>query len=154
MNHASLLEWQEEGSMISPSLLEPSHLRDIDHRGHVKFKRRWVQTGFPEIQSHSNVRNSPSVCFSPAFFNYFSDYYCDCCLWLLMNGLGRLACVLLDRDVSAFEWMLALARKFYHSVQWKMWNSEGAVACCHLQAVTTRGVLKGHVSCTEAQTVK
>lgn len=80
MNHASLLEWEEEGSTISPSLLEPSHLRDIDHRGHVKCKRRCVQTGFLENQSHSNVRNSPSECFSPAFLNYFSDYYS---LWLL-----------------------------------------------------------------------
>ena len=80
--------------------------------------------------------------------------HCDCCLWLLMNGLGRLACVFLDRDVSTFEWMPALARKFYHSIQWKTWNLEGAVAHCHLQAAKTRGVAKGHVSHAEAQTVE
>lgn len=38
MNHESLLESQEGGSTISPSLLEPSHLRDIGHKGHIKFK--------------------------------------------------------------------------------------------------------------------
>lgn len=32
--------------------------------------------------------------------------------------------------------------------------TEGAVACCHLQAVKTRGVVKGHVFRAEAQTVK
>lgn len=154
MNHASLLEWQEEGSTLSPSPLEPSHLRDIDRRGHVKFNRRHVQTEFLEVQSHSNVRSSPSECFSPASLNYFSDCYCDCCLWLLTNGPGRLARVFPDGDVSRFEWMLALARKFYHLVQRKMWNSEGAVAHCHLQAVKTRGAAKGHVSPAEAQTVK
>lgn len=32
--------------------------------------------------------------------------------------------------------------------------TEGAVACCHLQTVKTRGVVKGHVFRAEAQTVK
>lgn len=34
----SLVEWQEGGSTIFPSLLEPSHLKDIGHKGHIKLK--------------------------------------------------------------------------------------------------------------------
>lgn len=34
----SLVEWQEGGSTISPSLLEPSQLRDTGHNGHMKLK--------------------------------------------------------------------------------------------------------------------
>lgn len=87
MNHALLLVWQEEGSTwevfpMKTSFLEPSHLSDLDKRGHVKFKHSLVQTGFFVIQSHLNVCNSPSECFSPVFLDYFSNCYP---LWLRLT---------------------------------------------------------------------
>lgn len=68
-----------------------------------------------------------------------------------MNGLGRLAvCVSVTEAAAHFNGCLQHLRNYASSVVSVSFRR----SCCHLQAVKTRSVAKGHMFCAEAQTVK